>query len=87
MQTNPMSIFNDNLRAALTARSLTITEFAEQIGMQREALSKIINGRVDPTTGTLNRIAEGLGTNLHELFRPEEEATPKKRRKNEVQAA
>ena len=86
MQNKPMTIFNDNLREALLIKKLTITEFAEQIGMPREALSKILNGRVDPTTSTLNRIAEGLGTNLHELFRPAD-TEPKKRGKREPQAA
>lgn len=70
MHTAPMSIFTDNVRKALDAQKLTITECAEQIGMHRQELSKILNGRVDPTTSTLNRVAEGLNTSLWELFRP-----------------
>lgn len=70
MQTSPMTIFSENVRKALEAKKLNITELAEQIGMHRQELSKILNGRVDPTTTTLNRIAEGLGSSLYELFRP-----------------
>lgn len=70
MQTSPMQTFSDNVRAALDAESLTITQLAERIGMPREAVSKILNGRVDPTTATLNRIAEGLNVPLWELLKP-----------------
>jgi len=75
-----MTIFNENVRKAITANGKTITGLADEIGMPREALSKILNGRVDPTSSTLNRIAEGLETTLWELFRPENEQ-PKHRKK------
>ncbi len=85
MHTSPMTIFSENVRKCLEAKKLTITEFAEQIGMHRQELSKILNGRVDPTTTTLNRIAEGLGSNLYELFKPLE--AKRKKRNEEPQAA
>ena len=74
MQTSPMQTFSDNVRAALDAESLTITQLAERIGMHRQEVSKILNGRVDPTTATLNRIAEGLNVPLWELLKPSKNA-------------
>lgn len=74
MDTSPMDIFNKNVRLALAAKGLTITDLADQIGMHRQELSKILNGRVDPTSGTLNRIAVGLDSPLWELLRPQQTA-------------
>lgn len=72
MHTSPMTIFNDNVRAELASEALSIADLAEQIGMKREQLSKILNDRVDPSSSTLNRIAMGLNKPLWELFRPSE---------------
>jgi transcriptional regulator with XRE-family HTH domain len=81
MQTSPMQTFSSNVRGVIDQKALTITELAENIGMPREALSKILNGRVDPTTGTLQRIADGLGVQLWELLKPE---TKEKRKAEKV---
>lgn len=81
MHNSSMSIFNENVRQAIADRHITITDLAEQIGMHREALSKILNGRCDPTSSTLDKIAAGLETNLWELMRPN---TVRKRRQSQV---
>ena len=73
-----MSTFNSRVRNLLNQRGLTIKDLADRIGMHREALSKILNNRVDPTFGTAERIAEGLDLQLYELISPEEPAAAAK---------
>ena len=70
MQTSPMQTFSSNVRRVINEKGLTITELAESIGMHRQELSKILNGRVDPTTGTLQRVADGLNVQLWQLLKP-----------------
>ena len=78
MHTSPMQTFSLNVRRFIDLKALTITELAGQIGMHRQELSKILNGRVDPTTATLARIADGLGVQLWELLKPEKSHEIKK---------
>lgn len=83
MHTTSMSIFNQNVRSKLAEKGLTVKELAERIGMYREALSKILNGKVDTTMGNAERIAEGLDTPLYELITPQKAG----KKKPEPQAA
>ena len=82
-----MTNFNTNVRRLLAQRGMTVKELAERIGMYREALSKILNGKVDTTMGNAERIAEGLEVHLYDLIKPTEADEPKRRRKPEPQAA
>ncbi len=83
MHTTSMSILNQNVRSKLAEKDLTVKELAERIGMYREALSKILNGKVDTTMGNAERIAEGLDTPLYELITPQKVG----KKKPEPQAA
>ena len=56
-------------RANLTQRAL-----AEQSELSRSALSRIENGHVEPTWGSLRRIARGLNVPLEDLIREAERA-------------
>ena len=47
-------------------KGMTIGDLAERMQMQRESLSRAING--NPTLDTLNRIAEALQVPISELF-------------------
>lgn len=73
MQTvSVMTIFNANVRRVLQDRGLTIQDLAKSLGMHRETLSKILNGRVDTSMGNGQRIADALGVEFSELVRPAE---------------
>ena len=87
MQTSAMTTFNDNVRKKLTEKGLTIQDLAEKIGMYREALSKILNCKVDTTLGSAERIADGLEVPLHELITPAKPDGKKQKKKAEPQAA
>jgi len=47
-------------------KGTSITGLAAKLGMKQESLSRIING--NPTIGTLQRIADGLGVCFIEMF-------------------
>lgn len=47
---------------------ITQAELADKVGISRVGLSKAING--NPTLDTLERLADGLGVSVVELFEP-----------------
>ena len=49
--------------------NLTIAEVAAQAGISRGMVSKIENGQVSTSLGTLSKIAQALGVSLAHLFR------------------
>lgn len=85
-KSSAMTTFNENVRRKLEEKGLTVKELAERIGMYREALSKILNGRVDTTIGNAERIAEGLEVPLYELITPKTSADRRSNKKPEAQA-
>ena len=52
----------------------TINELAERIGVAQPTLSRIINGKQTPALDTLEKIADALGVEVAELFRPTDKA-------------
>lgn len=50
---------------------MTQAELADRVGISRVGLSKAING--NPTLDTLERLADGLGVSVVELFEPKRE--------------
>ena len=50
-------------------RGYSQRSFSAMIGLDRVTLSRIESGTGNPTIGTLQRIADGLGTEVPELFR------------------
>lgn len=86
MQTSIMSIFNQNVRTQLDSKGWTIKQLADEVGMHREALSKILNGHVDTSMGNAQKIADALEVPLAELVTAST-GIEKKRKKHEPQAA
>ena len=56
------------IKEILKERNLGISEFAEKIGLQRETLSRIING-ASTSTETLQKIAKELDIAIPLLFK------------------
>lgn len=51
-------------------RRLTQTELAELTGIKQSEISKLENGKANPTLETLQKIAKGLGMRLELKFIP-----------------
>lgn len=64
---------SDELRVKelLKERGMTMKDFAEQIGISRETLTRALQG--NPQYSTLKTIADGLGLTVRDLFKPREE--------------
>lgn len=63
----------DELRVKelLKERGKMMKDFAEQIGISRETLTRALQG--NPQYSTLKTIADGLGLSVRDLFKPREE--------------
>jgi len=62
------------IKEVIKEQGLTITELAEQMGINRVNLSNMVNG--NPTVETLNKIADALGVPVTELFeQPKKDST------------
>lgn len=64
---------SDELRVKelLKERGMMMKDFAEQIGISRETLTRALQG--NPQYSTLRTIADGLGLTVRDLFKPREE--------------
>ena len=49
-------------------KNMSDAELARQIGVTRQTVNNIVNGRTDPQLSRLYEIAEALGVRIHELF-------------------
>lgn len=67
------------VKELLEARGLLMKDFADQIGITRETLTRTLKG--NPQYSTLKLIADGLGVSVAELFTDFTEAA---KSKNEV---
>ena len=61
------------IKELLQEDNMTQAELAEAIGIARPNMSNIVNGKITPTLKTLESIAEALGVEVAELFRPQED--------------
>ena len=63
----------DELRVKelLKERGMMMKDFAEQIGISRETLTRALQG--NPQYSTLKTIADGLGLSVRDLFKPRED--------------
>lgn len=63
----------DELRVKelLKERGMMMKDFAEQIGISRETLTRALQG--NPQYSTLKTIADGLGLSVRDLFKPQKE--------------
>lgn len=61
------------LKEILKEKGLTISGFANMVGITQANMSNIVNLKSSPTLDTLNRISEALNISVTELFRKEED--------------
>ncbi|MDV7398616.1 helix-turn-helix transcriptional regulator, partial [Arthrospira platensis SPKY1] len=61
---------SSRLVALRTERALTQEQIAEACGVTKGYISKIENGRIVPPIGTLVRIAQALGSEVADFFKP-----------------
>lgn len=62
-----------NIKELCKRKGVTQKELAEKLGIAEISLSRSING--NPTLETLEKIAEGLGVEVTELFAPKGDNT------------
>lgn len=70
----------DVLKAILDARkktNLTQQQLADKIGINRADISKLENGKTNPTIALLQRIAEGMDMTLKVEFIPKQQTAMK----------
>lgn len=72
-----MAILRTRVNRIIEARNSTIKKTAAQCGLTREGLSRILNGRMDCSVVNAEKIANGLGMTIAELFTPDEESDKK----------
>lgn len=65
---------NYRIKDLLRDRNLNISELAEKINVQRESLSRIVNG-ASTSAETLQKIADALNVHISELFEQPQQNT------------
>lgn len=66
-----MSLFAERTKSLMLEKGMSIAELARQAKMTRPGLSALLHGRGgNCTLQTAERIADALGTKLHELLTP-----------------
>lgn len=68
------------LRAAKRARGITAAELARLAGVSESTVSNTLNGRTNPSQGTLDQLAGALGIQARELHALRDRAVPLVRR-------
>lgn len=68
---NIMEIFGNNIKKILASRGMTIQELANDAGIQRADLSRIIHGKQNFTASTMQKISIAVDVPVHELTNPE----------------
>lgn len=62
------------IKEILKEKGIGVAEFAEMLGISRQALSKQLQGKL--LVETAQKIADALGVELWELFKAPEQAPP-----------
>lgn len=63
--------FRASILALIHERELTIQEVADQLGMSRPGLSRVLHGHEDVTFGRAEKIAGYFGLELCDVLRPQ----------------
>lgn len=58
----------EKIKTVREAKNLSQKEISNMVQMDQSQYSKIENGKTDPTTNTLEKIAKALGIELSDLF-------------------
>lgn len=61
-------IFRTNVRNAMDAKSISITELARRIGTARPTMSRVLSGSEAVTLERADRIAHAVGERLESLL-------------------
>lgn len=61
--------FRRNLRTAIDAKDLSLTQVAETAGMQRPYVSRVLNGHTNPLMDQAERLSKAVGFPLDFLIR------------------
>ena len=61
------------IKELLQEADMTQAELAQAVGIARPNLSNIVTGKTNPSLGTLESIADALGVEVADLFRPQED--------------
>jgi transcriptional regulator with XRE-family HTH domain len=76
IQKQPKMILGSNLRRFRGQREWSQMELAEKANISMNFLSEIERGNKWPSSETLQNLADSLGVEAYELFRPENETDP-----------
>ena len=57
-----------NLRRNMKLRSVSIQQLSEKCSLGTATLSNILNGKSNPSTSTVQKIADSLGVSINDLF-------------------
>ena len=71
---NIREIVSANLLALRKQRGLTQNELADRLGINRVSLSRILSNKNDIRVSTITKIADAIGCDVAEFFKPEEPA-------------
>lgn len=53
-------------------KGITLNEIADKVGIAQPSISRIVNGHMNPTINTLEKISDALGVDISDLFKREE---------------
>ena len=66
----------DYVRQVYGSRQLKQTVLAADSGIEQSTISRLFNGRMEPTVDVLRKLCAGLGTNFEEVVRTPQRAAP-----------
>lgn len=70
------------IKEIMEGKGVTSVSLAEAVGIHKVSVSNIINGKINPSAETLEKIAEALGVEMWELFASKEDVM--KQNKNTI---
>jgi|GEM_PF-3576544 len=68
---NEKHLLGQHIRQLRKARNMSLKQLAGEAGCSESMLSKVENGKGNPSLNILHRIAKALGANMGSLFSPE----------------
>ena len=61
------------IKELMEVKGITSASIAEKVGIHKVSVSNIINGKINPSTETLDKVANALGVQVWELLVSKEE--------------
>ena len=65
------------IKEIMEGKGVTSASIASVVGIHKVSVSNIINGKLNPSTETLEKFADALGVEIWELFTSKEEIVNK----------